>query len=255
VARSAAIRGRGRQPHSEGRAALVVLAGGSGSRVGAGLNKVYLPLAGRRLVSWSFTWGAQVAEFGHFVLVVRPEDAGLARETVRREADGVSIDLVIGGGTRHESEQAAIDQLAPAIEQREVDVVAIHDGARPLTGPSMFHAVVTTARSIGGAVPALPADGVLPVGPGGRLLVPGEPARNLTRVQTPQAFRAKDLYAAYAAAAGDGYQGTDTACTVENYSDLVVRVVAGHRRNLKVTYPHDLYLAERLLAAHQYRMP
>jgi 2-C-methyl-D-erythritol 4-phosphate cytidylyltransferase len=278
--------GRGHRP--TGQAALVVLAGGSGSRVGAGMNKVYLPLAGRRLVSWSFTWAAEVAELGHFVLVVRPEDADLAHDLLRRECAGLPVQVVVGGGTRHESEQAAIERLAPAIEQGDVDVVAIHDGARPLTGPALFRAVVTTAASIGGAVPALAADGVLPVAPdgvlggvlggtaaggggpgggglglggglGGAAAGGGGPGggggRSLARVQTPQAFRAKDLHAAYAAAAADGYQGTDTACTLEGYSDLVVQVVAGSRQNLKVTYPHDLLLAERLLAAHQYRMP
>ncbi|HEX2806693.1 MAG TPA: 2-C-methyl-D-erythritol 4-phosphate cytidylyltransferase, partial [Kineosporiaceae bacterium] len=64
-----------------------------------------------------------------------------------------------------------------------------------------------------------------------------------------------DLLAAYAAASGVGYQGTDTACSVEVFSDLVVQVVAGSRQNLKVTYPHDLFLAERLLAVNRYRMP
>ncbi|HEY6797020.1 MAG TPA: 2-C-methyl-D-erythritol 4-phosphate cytidylyltransferase [Kineosporiaceae bacterium] len=244
-------------PGPAATAALVVLAGGSGTRVGADLNKVYLPLAGRRLISWSFAWAAQLSDLGRFVLVVRPEDAELARQTVRREAPGMPVDLVVGGGTRHESEQAALDRLAPAIGAGEIDVLAIHDGARPLAGPSLYRAVVATARSVGGAVPALPADGVLPVAPDGGLLPLGPDARvrRPARVQTPQAFRAKDLCAAYSAAAADGYQGTDTACTVEVYSDLVVQAVAGSRRNLKVTYPGDLAVAERLLAAHGYRIP
>jgi 2-C-methyl-D-erythritol 4-phosphate cytidylyltransferase len=104
-------------------------------------------------------------------------------------------------------------------------------------------------------VPALPATGVLPVGPDGR----PHPARpgpeRLSRVQTPQAFRAKDLLAAYTDALRAGFQGTDTASTVERFSDLVVQTVAGSRTNLKVTYPHDLFLAEQLLAAHRYRLP
>ena len=261
----------GRRRRDAGRAALVVLAGGSGSRVGAGLNKVYLPLAGRRVISWSFTWAAKVSEIGHFVLVVRPEDEELARQTLRRETPEVSVDLVIGGSSRHESEQAALDHLTARIGNGEVDVVAIHDGARPLAGPALFRSVVSTAGSVGGAVPALPAESVLEVHPDGRPVHPGQgagPAQSagqlqgagsgrdgLVRVQTPQAFRAKDLLAAYSAASDSGYQGTDTACSVEVFSDLVVQVVAGSRQNLKVTYPHDLFLAERLLAVNRYRMP
>lgn len=250
------------RPRRDGaHAALVVLAGGSGTRLGADLNKVYLPLAGRRVVSWSFAWAAQVAEIGHFVLVVRPEDAALARETLRREAADLPVDLVLGGGSRHESEQAALDHLQARIAGGEVEVVAIHDGARPLAGPSLFRSVVTTAASVGGALPALPAEHVLPVDADGEPIGRSDPAgtrsgaaTSLVRVQTPQAFRAGPLIAAYASAAQAGYQGTDTASSVAGFSDLVVQVVAGSRHNLKVTYPHDLLLAERLLAASRYQL-
>jgi 2-C-methyl-D-erythritol 4-phosphate cytidylyltransferase len=252
----------------------VVLAGGSGSRVGGSLNKVYLPLAGRRLISWSFTWAGEVVSVGHLVLVVRPEDAEMAEQTLRREApSGRTVDLVIGGDTRHGSEQAALDHLAPRIDSGEVDVVAIHDGARPLAGPALFRSVISTAASVGGAVPALPALGVLPVGrspsPGSGTQMPGSGTSTagagttsgngaiggLTRVQTPQAFRAPELLRAYERARAEGYQGTDTACSIERHGELTVQVVTGSRQNLKVTYPHDLLLAEHLLAVNHYRMP
>jgi 2-C-methyl-D-erythritol 4-phosphate cytidylyltransferase len=250
-----------------GNAAVVVLAGGSGSRVGGSLNKVYLPLAGRRLISWSFTWASEVTSVGHLVLVIRPEDAELAEHTLHREApSGPPIELVIGGNTRHGSEQAALDHLAPRIRSGEVEVVAIHDGARPLAGPALFRTVISTAASVGGAVPALPALGVLPVdaGPGTCGSSPASTAADgtarrtagsLTRVQTPQAFRAPELLRAYTLARTEGHHGTDTACSIERYGELTVRMVAGGRHNLKVTYPHDVFLAERLLAANHYRMP
>lgn len=237
-----------------GRAAAVILAGGSGSRVGAGLNKVYLPLAGRLVVSWSFTWSSRVEEIGSFVLVVRPEDVELAERTVRREVPQLGVEIVVGGATRHQSEEAALAHLGPRIGDGAVDVVAIHDGARPLAPPSLWRSVVRTAEAVGGAVPALAATGVLPVGDDGHPVCSGREPTGLARVQTPQAFRAKDLLAAYDAARGTGYQGTDTACSVEAFSGLVVQAVAGSRTNLKVTYPHDLFLAEQLLAAARYRL-
>ena len=139
---------------------MVVLAGGSGSRVGGNLNKVYLPLAGRRVISWSFTWASQVTA-GR---ALHPCGPAGGRRTGRadaapRGAGRPPIELVIGGDTRHGSEQAALDQLAPRIESGEVDVVAIHDGARPLAGPALFRSVISTAAAVGGAVPALPALG------------------------------------------------------------------------------------------------
>ena len=253
-----------------GGVAFVVLAGGSGSRVGAGINKVYLPLAGRRVISWSFVWARQVSLVRRFVLVVRPEDAELASATVATLGGGgggggemswPAIDVVLGGATRHDSEQAALDHLAPAVSRGDLDVIALHDGARPLAGPGLVRSVVTTAAAVGGAVPAVPAEALLPVDAAGRPALdaagPGVPdaGRRLARVQTPQAFRAADLCAAYAAAARDGYRGTDTASSMEAYGRVDVRIVPGSRQNLKVTYPHDLALAERLLAAHGYRLP
>jgi 2-C-methyl-D-erythritol 4-phosphate cytidylyltransferase len=245
-------------PSPTGTAAAVVLAGGSGTRVAASLNKVYLPLAGRRVVSWSFTWAREVPEIGTFVLVVRPADAELAADTLGREAPGLPVRLVVGGASRHESEQAALDHLAGPIRDGAVDVVAVHDGARPLAGPALWRSVVRTAREVGGAVPALPATGILAVDGSGHPVPAAEPGAapaGLVRVQTPQAFRAPELLAAYQAAQAAGAQGTDTSSTVERYADLTVRTVTGGRTNLKITYPHDLHLAERLLADHGYRLP
>ncbi len=250
-------RGLGRGPSGEGRAAVVVLGGGSGTRLGARVNKVYLPLAGRRVLSWSLQWASQVPEVARFVVVVRPEDVDLAAEVLRLEASGLDVRMVVGGATRHESEDAALAHLAPYVEAGEIDVVAVHDGARPLAGPALFRSVVTTAHDVGGAVPALPALGVLPVGAEGRpdrTAASAGAGKRLVRVQTPQAFRAKGLLAAYAVALDAGFRGTDTASTVEAFSDLVVQTVAGSAQNLKVTYPRDLFLAEQLLAAKRHRL-
>jgi 2-C-methyl-D-erythritol 4-phosphate cytidylyltransferase len=230
------------------RTAFVVLAGGSGTRVGAGTNKVYLPLAGRRVVSWSFVWAREVPDVVRHVLVVRAADVALARETLDQDLPGLPVEIVTGGSCRHESEQAALDLLAPAVAAGELDVVAVHDGARPLAGPSLVRSVLATAAEVGGAVPGLPAEGLLPVDPR------SPDGERLVRVQTPQAFRAAGLLAAYAAAARDGYQGTDTASSLEVYGDLDVRIVPGSPTNLKVTYPHDLVLAERLLAGSGRRL-
>lgn len=252
------------------RAGLVLLGGGSGTRLGAEVNKVYLPLAGRSVLSWSLHWAAQLPEIVTFVVVVRPEDVRLAEEVLHREGRGLEVQLVVGGATRHRSEDAALAHLAPFVEAGDLDVVAVHDGARPLAGPGLFRSVVATAGAVGGAVPVLPAQGLLPTATplpasGDPSAPPGAPrppdpldpldlSRRLARVQTPQAFRAKDLLAAYTAALDAGFQGTDTASTIERFSDLVVRAVAGSSANLKVTYPHDLLLAERLLAASRYSL-
>jgi 2-C-methyl-D-erythritol 4-phosphate cytidylyltransferase len=259
-----------------GRAALVVLAGGSGSRLGAPVNKVYLPLGGHPVLAWSLRWAAQVADVGRIVVVSRPGDDALTQEALRsleaETADDVPwvtpwpgpqvalppVDLVSGGPSRHASEGNGLRRLAPQIRSGEIDVVAVHDGARPLAGPGLLRQVLATARRVGGAVPGVPAahlleddrhPGVRTQGGAWQVRPSDAASQRLVRVQTPQAFRARELLAAFDAADAAGFEGTDTAATAQAYGRLTVRLVPGTARNVKVTYPADLALAERLLAA------
>ena len=157
-----------------------------------------------------------------------------------------------GGPTRHHSEWEALRQLAPAIRRGELDVVAVHDGARPLAGPALIGDTIDAARVHGAAVPGVPLDDAGRRDP--ELGVRGEPAGGrLVRVQTPQAFRAGPLLAAYERAARDGFTGSDTAACVERYGGLRVHCLPGDPRNLKVTYRADLLLAEQLLALADHR--
>jgi 2-C-methyl-D-erythritol 4-phosphate cytidylyltransferase len=225
--------------------AFMVLAGGRGSRVGADTNKAYLPLAGRATVSWSFAAAAQVTS-GPLLLVTRPQDRDLARHLLDRDLPRLPIELVTGGSSRHASEQSGLSALSDRIRSGLVQLVSIHDAARPLAGPDLLRRVLTEAELIGGALPVTPAEGLLRLGTGGRLLAGGN--RELVRVQTPQAFRAADLLAAFAAAAAAGQEGTDTASIVEAFSSLPVSTVPGGADNFKITYPEDVAAAGRLLA-------
>jgi 2-C-methyl-D-erythritol 4-phosphate cytidylyltransferase len=223
-------------------AAFVVLAGGVGSRTGADMNKAYLPLAGRPMVAWSFGWAMQVSEVGAFVLVARPEDEGMVA-TVRATLPGLPLEVVAGGQSRHRSEHAAMEHLAPRCGGGGIEVIAVHDAARPLAGHELLLRVLQAARRHGGAVPVLPAGDVLPIEDGA-----WPPGAALARVQTPQAFRADGLLAAFRAAERDGFEGTDTAASVQRYHTLGIRAVPGDRGNLKVTYRPDIEAATRLLS-------
>jgi 2-C-methyl-D-erythritol 4-phosphate cytidylyltransferase len=219
------------------RAAVVLLAGGSGSRVGAEVNKVLLPLLDRPVLAWSVRTVAELAYVDRVVVVHRPEDLGAVRPLAPRAL------LVEGGASRHGSEWNALQALAGDIEAGGVEVVVIHDTARPLAGTDLFTAVVATAAEHGGAVPVRDHAGLVAATPGPR---PGAGGR-LVAVQTPQAFRAEELLDAYRAAHRDGFEGTDTAACVERYTDLEVRGVPSAATNLKITFPEDVALAERLL--------
>ncbi|WP_027927292.1 IspD/TarI family cytidylyltransferase [Amycolatopsis benzoatilytica] len=226
----------------ESTAAGVVLASGAGTRVGAALNKVYLPVAGRPVVAWSLDAFAAADGIGVLVLVIRPEDAELAGEVL--SACSRPVEIVEGGPTRQASELNALRHLAPRIADGAVDSVLLHDGARPLVTSELIASVLGRTREDGGAVPGLAADDVVSMA--GPDTVAG-PLPGAIRVQTPQGFRARPLLAAYEQAAAEGFLGTDTASCMEKFSALPVRWVPGSAENIKITYPHDLAVAERLL--------
>ncbi len=223
----------------------VVLAAGLGTRVGADGNKAYLPLAGRSMVAWSLNVVTQVPEIARTVLVYRRGERDLAGDTVTAELPAATAELVEGGESRHASEFNVLRYLADDIESGAIDVVLIHDAARPLAGLDMFVTALSVAREFGGAIPALTIPDVVRRGPGG--FESRGAGVNLVRVQTPQAFRARPLLHAYRAAAADGFEGTDTSSCIEKYTDEQVRTFPGEEGNLKVTYPHDVALAGYLL--------
>ncbi len=93
----------------------IVLAAGSGTRVGHGGSKAYLPLAGRAMLVWALETLAGTGGVERLVLAVRAQDLELAGEVLERELPGVAVDLVAGGAIRHESEHRALGNLASDI--------------------------------------------------------------------------------------------------------------------------------------------
>jgi 2-C-methyl-D-erythritol 4-phosphate cytidylyltransferase len=234
-------------PHGDPapRTAYVVLAGGSGSRVGAERNKAFLPLAGRHVVSWSLLWASRVPSVSVLLLVTREVDRVLAREVLAKDLPGIPVEVIAGGSTRHGSECAALDHLAPLVFSGTIDLIAFHDAARPLAVPSVVSGVLEAAARLGSAVPALPSPALVPVvdDQASAPVVLGDHVC----VQTPQAFRARDLVAAFDAAREAGFAGTDTAGTMEIFSSGPVRVMPGTRTNIKITFSWDVPAAERLV--------
>lgn len=214
--------------------ALVLLAAGSGTRVGAGINKVLLPLGESTVLGRSVATALAVPDVRRLVLVVRDGDQQQVSAAVAPLLGEREVALVIGGATRHASESAALAVLREDIAAGEIDVVAIHDSARPLASVDLFGATIDAAREYGGAVPAAPLTHLV-----SRDLAPA--GDGLVGVQTPQAFAAPALLAAYDAADADGFEGTDTAACLERYAPGVrVAAVPSTGLNLKVTFGSDL---------------
>jgi len=187
-------------------------------------------------------------EIGVVVLVVRAPDRELA-EGVLATCAAPGVEVVTGGATRQESELAGLRRLAARIQGGAVDTVLLHDGARPLAGRTLAATVLAVARATGGAVPGLGRTDLAATTSDGSGLA-GPFPHGLVAVQTPQGFRAAPLLAAYTEAARCGFAGTDTASCMQRFApDVPIRWVPGDERNFKITYSHDLAIAEHAARA------
>jgi len=224
---------------SQPKVASIVLAAGSGTRFGHDINKVWLPLSGRHIISRSLTNAAANFTDARIIVVINPDDENFARKALADDAMPSSIEIVYGGASRHDSEFNALQHLKPAIAAGEIDIVLIHDGARPLATPELFTAIAENAAQHGGAIPTIALDSHE---------MDTVREETVARVQTPQGFRAKPLLEAYENAAADGFTGTDTAACMEKYfPDVKIFAVPGDVLNFKITYPQDLAIAELLI--------
>jgi 2-C-methyl-D-erythritol 4-phosphate cytidylyltransferase len=224
------------------RTVAVCVAGGAGVRMGAGLPKAIVPLAGRPMLAWSLEALAASDEVDAIVLV-----APMGREAELEHAVGAAIPLhrvVHGGTTRSRSVLAGLSALPEGTER-----VLVHDAARPLLTPALVAAVLAGLAGVDGAIAASPlADTLKRVGEGDVIAGTAERA-GLWRAETPQAFPAATLRDAFTAADAATLDAvTDCAGLVEARGGRV-RVVPSPGANLKVTTPVDLEVAEALLRA------
>lgn len=224
--------------------AAIILAGGSGSRVQRDVNKVYLSIRGRPMLSYALQTFDRSRRIYRIVVVVREEDRDHAEHLVETWVKATPFAIVVGGATRALSEYHGLEAVAGDIEAGALELVAIHDGARPFLTLELLDRVIDLAASAGGAIPCLPVEAPV-FGPGADGAVLGHQG-TLHRAQTPQVFRARELLEAYRLATAEGFSGADTAETVEAYSNLRIGVVEGDPRNLKVTFVEDFFGAEEL---------
>ena len=223
----------------------VVLAAGLGTRVGADGNKAYLPLAGRSMVAWSLNAVTEASQIARSVLVYRRGERELARDTVTAELPGATVELVEGGGTRHASEFNVLRYLADDIESGAVDVVLIHDAARPLAGGDMFVTALSVAREFGGAIPALTIADVVQQGPEG---IGSTRQRQVGAGANPAGVSRATAAARVPGRRRGRIRGhRHLVMHREVHRSEQVRTFPGDGGNLKVTYAHDVAVAARLL--------
>jgi 2-C-methyl-D-erythritol 4-phosphate cytidylyltransferase len=215
----------------------------------ANRNKVLLPLLGKPLIAYTIAAFERSASVDEILLVAHPDEvADFAREVLPNAGASKITGVIAGGSTRHQSEQRALEALRERITAGQVAQVMIHDGARPLVTPLEIDQLAEAARECAGAIlvsPIAAAETLLETRANGAVTLVTAP-EELARAQTPQAFGARLLLAAYDQAHMVGFEGTDTASSLERLGHAI-RAVYGSDENIKVTTPDDLLRAEAIL--------
>ena len=215
----------------------VIVAAGSASRMG-GIDKVMAQLGGKPMIQRTVERFQNCDAVSEIVVVTRADliqpIAGLCSDMSKVRA------VVAGGASRQESVHLGLNTLS-----EKVKLAAIHDGARPLVTWQVIDRVIRAANTYGAAAPAVPVKDTIKVVTGG--VVKETPDRaSLFAVQTPQVFDYDLLRGALAKAEQEGLQVTDDCSAVEQMG-MKVKIVEGDERNLKVTTPMDLKIAQMLL--------
>ena len=215
----------------------VIVAAGSASRMG-GIDKVMAPLGGEPMIVRTVRAFQECDAIREIVVVTRP-DLILPIMELCASFDKVRA-VVAGGGSRQESVKLGLNTLS-----EKVKLAAVQDGARPLVTWQLIDRVVRAAHSYGAAAPAIPVKDTIKEAVGG--VVKKTPDRStLFAVQTPQVFDFDLLRAALKKAEAEGAAVTDDCSAVE-LMGMSVKIVEGDERNIKVTTPMDLKIAELLL--------
>lgn len=218
----------------------IIAAGGLGARFGGGRPKQLLSLAGRPILQRSIEAFAFSDRIDDVVVALPKEIAVDPPPYVRRGPK--PIDIVEGGARRQDSVTRAFARAAA-----KADIVVIHDAARPLVTSSLIARTVDAAIEHGAAIAALPATDTVKRGNASRIIVGTLPRAEIFLAQTPQAFRTNVLRDALALASAAS-DATDEAMLAEQAGHAVY-LVDGDVRNLKITTPEDLEMAERMIAA------
>jgi 2-C-methyl-D-erythritol 4-phosphate cytidylyltransferase/2-C-methyl-D-erythritol 2,4-cyclodiphosphate synthase len=220
---------------------VIIAAAGTGSRMGAGINKILLPLRGQPVLLYSVRMYAGLPEVDQIIIVASPGEEKQIRDLVSGAEIQIAVDVVAGGSERQYSIANALHNV-----KEEAEIIVVHDGARPLIEVDIAAKVIAAAREYKAAGVAVPVkDTIKMVSEQG--YINGTPDRKLLwGIQTPQAFEARLLKEAYRQAGEQKFLGTDDAALVERLG-IPVRIVRGDYRNLKITTPEDLIVAEALL--------
>jgi 2-C-methyl-D-erythritol 4-phosphate cytidylyltransferase len=221
---------------------VVIAAAGRGSRMKSGTNKQYMALAGRPILSYCLDFFERQDVVDAIVVICGAQEQEYCqREIIQRFKYRKVRAVMPGGRERQDSIWVGLQKLGD-----DTGLVAVHDGARPIITKEVWTRLVAAAREWGAAVPGVVSKDTLKLVDRDGFVQQTLPRSSVFAIHTPQIFKYSELMAAYRHAQEDSFQGTDDASLFERYIGRV-KVVVGDYRNLKITTPEDIGVAEALL--------
>ncbi len=223
----------------------VVVAAGRSARMG--FNKILAPLAGQPVVVRVLETIGSVSEISYVVTVANTDNLSELEMLIDSLSSHTSVDLCLGGETRLDSVHNGVNALPD-----NVDLVLVHDAARPLVTQDLISTVISAGQEFGAAIAAIPVTDTIKVIGDEQIIRRTVDRGHLYAAQTPQVFRRDWLNVAYerVQSHSDHPAFTDESSLLE-WAGFEVRVLAGSAENIKLTSPVDLMLAESILARRQ----
>ncbi|MER7174670.1 MULTISPECIES: bifunctional cytidylyltransferase/SDR family oxidoreductase [Streptomyces] len=234
------------------RTTAVILAGGTGQRVGLSIPKQLLKVAGKAVIEHTLSIFEQAESIDDIIVLMAPGFVPDVEKIVSKAGLTKVSKIIEGGETRNETTERAIAALGEGLAEGEDRNVLFHDAVRPLLSQRVIADCVTALERYQAVDVAIPSADTIIVtrthGEDGEFITEVPDRSRLRRGQTPQAFKLSTIRRAYEIAAGDpNFQATDDCSVVLRYlPDVPIHVVAGDEYNMKVTQPVDVFIADKL---------
>lgn len=221
---------------------VLIPAAGVGRRMAADINKQYLSIGGRPILAHTIEIFEQHPLINSITLIAPADEIGYCRDDIVGQFGFSKVGQIVAGGKeRQDSVRNGLQACGAAAD----DIILIHDAVRPLLPVELINTVIEQTVASGAALVAVPAKDTIKVVEQGQVVETPD-RRTLWLAQTPQSFRYHLIATAYEKAYKEGYQATDDAELVEWLGEPV-SIVPGSYRNLKITTPEDLLLAETFM--------
>lgn len=216
----------------------IIVAAGSGTRMGGVINKVFMPICGRSVIDYTIEAISECEEISNIILVTRECDILESMEHIKNNKKRVRI--IKGGKTRQESVYMGLS------EAKDADYVVIHDGARALITPDIIKQSISDMLQYGASAVGVPCKDTLKTIDENGFISSTIDREKTYLIQTPQNFRYEDILTAHINAIEDEFEVTDDCALYEKYFGKI-KITKGSYDNIKLTTPEDMIIAEKII--------